>query len=256
LLRRAGARFSLWALVMAVGTCGFRRIEGWPWLGSFYRTIYTVMTVGCAELHKLSRAGRIFNSRVTFLGGTTVFFAIGRIAQFAVERNWGSASGGGVRGACRRDSTTITSCGGSGRAGRRVAPEPARSRAAFVVVKSDHDRTRRALETGYRAAPGEATEHETPARSILRRPRARRPFRPTRKTSMWRSRHAMNPNLTIASRVSDDQAADKLRRAGANTVLTPCACTGRRLAQAMLRPIRPPAHPKRWSRRACRSSLA
>jgi voltage-gated potassium channel len=46
----------------------------------------------------------------------------------------------------------------------------------------------------------------------------------------------MNRDLTIVSRATDAQAADKLRRAGANTVLTPYAFTGHRLAQAMLRP--------------------
>ena len=50
------------------------------------------------------------------------------------------------------------------------------------------------------------------------------------------SAKVLNPQLHIAARASDDQAEEKLRRAGATTVLTPYSFIGHRLAQSMLRP--------------------
>ena len=47
---------------------------------------------------------------------------------------------------------------------------------------------------------------------------------------------ALNPRLVIAARSSDEQAEDKLRTAGATTVLTPYPFIGHRLAQSLLRP--------------------
>ena len=50
------------------------------------------------------------------------------------------------------------------------------------------------------------------------------------------SARALNPELRIAARASADQAEDKLRTAGASTVLTPYPFIGHRLAQSLLRP--------------------
>src|SRR5262249_19375593 len=50
------------------------------------------------------------------------------------------------------------------------------------------------------------------------------------------SAKVLNPQLVIAARASDDQAEEKLRRAGATTVFTPYSFIGHRLAQSLLRP--------------------
>ena len=50
------------------------------------------------------------------------------------------------------------------------------------------------------------------------------------------SARVLNPKLIISARASDEQAVEKLRRAGASTVFTPYEFIGHRLAQSMLRP--------------------
>ena len=50
------------------------------------------------------------------------------------------------------------------------------------------------------------------------------------------SAKVLNPQLVIAARASDEQAEEKLRRAGASTVFTPYSFIGHRLAQSLLRP--------------------
>ena len=50
------------------------------------------------------------------------------------------------------------------------------------------------------------------------------------------SARVLNPNLIISARASDEQAEEKLKRAGATTVFTPYTFIGHRLAQSMLRP--------------------
>src|SRR4029450_4388835 len=50
------------------------------------------------------------------------------------------------------------------------------------------------------------------------------------------SAKVLNPSLHVAVRASDDQAEEKLQRAGATTVLTPYTYIGHRLAQSLLRP--------------------
>ena len=50
------------------------------------------------------------------------------------------------------------------------------------------------------------------------------------------SAKTLNPKLQISARVLEEESENKLRRAGADTVLAPYTITGARLAQAILRP--------------------
>jgi voltage-gated potassium channel len=50
------------------------------------------------------------------------------------------------------------------------------------------------------------------------------------------SAKTLNPRLTVVTRVSEEEAGEKLRRAGADIVFTPYAMAGRQLADALLRP--------------------
>jgi voltage-gated potassium channel len=50
------------------------------------------------------------------------------------------------------------------------------------------------------------------------------------------SAKALNPALVVVTRASEEEAGEKLRRAGADTVLTPFAVAGRQLADALLKP--------------------
>jgi voltage-gated potassium channel len=47
---------------------------------------------------------------------------------------------------------------------------------------------------------------------------------------------SLNPNIGIVARASEDAAADRLYRAGANRVVSPYATSGRRMALIALRP--------------------
>jgi len=50
------------------------------------------------------------------------------------------------------------------------------------------------------------------------------------------SAKTLNPALTVVTRASEEEAGEKLRRAGADTVFTPYSMAGRQLADALLRP--------------------
>ncbi len=48
-------------LIVLGGTVGFVVVEQYSWFDAFYMTLITVSTVGYAEVHPLSHAGRVFN---------------------------------------------------------------------------------------------------------------------------------------------------------------------------------------------------
>ena len=52
----------------------------------------------------------------------------------------------------------------------------------------------------------------------------------------FRSAKTLNPQLYVATRAGEEEAEEKLRRAGADAVFAPYTAAGYRLAQAVLRP--------------------
>src|SRR3954468_16515901 len=148
-------------LTLLIGTGGFVVIEGCPPFDAFYMTLFTISTVGYAELHPLSQAGRIFNSFLIFFGVATMFLAIGAVTQTAIELELNQFFGK------RRTKNMIDSlrnhyilCG-FGRVGRGAAEELSRAGVPFVVVDNSEERVTRAMKRGMLAVLADATRDET-----------------------------------------------------------------------------------------------
>ena len=238
LSQRTYVILAVMAVLLVGGMCGFMWIEGWPWFDAFYMALITLTTVGYMEVHPLSHAGRIFNSVLIAVGVTTVFLAIGLIAQLAIQAELGKYIGR------RRHKRMLDNlighyivCG-AGRVGRSVVRELVRNEVPFVVVDSDVDRTDWALQLGYTAVAADATKDETFREVHLERARGLVAALPTDAQNVYVALTArgMSKDLKIVARASDEEAVAKLRQAGANTVFTPYSHTGHRLAQALLRP--------------------
>jgi voltage-gated potassium channel len=238
LWRRIGLMLLLMALVLAFGTAGFVWIERWPWFDAFYMALITLTTVGYAEVHPLSHAGRIFNSILIAVGVTTVFLAIGVIAQVAIQAELGAYFG---RRRQKRMLDKLSDhyivCGG-GRVGRSVIRELARNNAPFVLVDSEAERAEWAMELGYMAVIADATQEETLQGVHIARASGLVAALPTDAQNVYvvLTARNMNPDLRIVARATDEQAHANLKRAGANAMFTPYSYTGHRLAQALLRP--------------------
>ncbi|HYM10146.1 MAG TPA: potassium channel protein [Bryobacterales bacterium] len=238
LWRRVGLMLLVMALVLAFGTAGFVWIEHWPWFDAFYMALITLTTVGYAEVHPLSHTGRIFNSILIAVGVTTVFLAIGVIAQFAIQAELGAYFG---RRRQKRMLDKLSDhyivCGG-GRVGRSVIRELARNNAPFVLVDSEPERAEWAMELGYMAVIADATQEETLQGVHIERASGLVAALPTDAQNVYvvLTARNMNPGLRIVARAADEQAHANLKRAGANAMFTPYSYTGHRLAQALLRP--------------------
>ncbi len=74
--------------VLLIGTAGYRIIEGWSFLDSFYMTVITLATVGYGEIHPLSIAGRIFTILLILGGvGTVIYILTGQVQYFAAPNH-------------------------------------------------------------------------------------------------------------------------------------------------------------------------
>jgi voltage-gated potassium channel len=225
-------------MVLIIGTVGFVLIEGYPVFDAFYMTLYTVSTVGYSELHPLSRAGRVFNSFLIFFGVTVIFFAIGAMTQTIVQLELGDIfDKRRMRRMIDKLANHYIICG-FGRVGRGAAEELRAAGAAFVIVDRDPERVEQAIKTGMLAVQADSTLDETLHAVGVTKARGLIAALGTDADNLFviLSAKTLNPLLNLAARVAEEEAEQKLRRAGADAVFAPYAITGHRLAQALLRP--------------------
>jgi len=235
---RATIVFALVAALLAVGTIGFRLIEGWPWFDAFYVTLMTISTIGAEPENKLSHMGRFFNVVLIFFGIGVVAFAIGTFTRAVIEFELGSFFGRRrMEKEISRLKDHLIICG-AGRVGRRVATEVAARNLPLVIVEKDPARAQWAQEHNFPVIVGDASSE-----AVLRQ--ARIEFASGLASAVTSDAHnvyivltarGLAPNLPIVARASEEDAESKLIKAGATTVISPYSYAGQRMARMLTRP--------------------
>ena len=226
------------SLELVFGTLGFHIIEQFPLFDAFYMALITITTVGYSELHGLSRAGRIFNSIYLMISVTTLFLAIGAMAQTIIEleltRPFAKRR---IRRMIEKLDNHYIICG-FGRVGRGAAAELRRAGAPFLIVDRNEERVERAIRMGMLAVQADATRDETLHEAGIMRARGLISALASDADNVFviLSAKTLNPQLTVSARAAEEGSEAKLRRAGADVVFAPYNITGLRLAQSMLKP--------------------
>lgn len=238
LVRRFLLIAGLLSIIVVVGTTGFVLIEGYSWFDAFYMTLTTITTVGYQEIRPLSHAGRIFNSFLIMFGVSAMFLAVGAMTQTIIELELQDRYGK------RRKKHMIDHlqdhlivCG-FGRVGRNASYEFQRTNAPFLVIDRNEQRVAKAANAGMLAIVADATQDDCLREAGVTRARGLIAALPSDAENLFiiLSAKTLNPKLTVVTRASEEEAGEKLRRAGADTVFTPYAMAGRQLADVLLRP--------------------
>jgi voltage-gated potassium channel len=127
---------------------------------------------------------------------------------------------------------------GFGRVGRNASYEMQRANAPFLVIDRDEQRVAKAENAGMLAVVADATRDDSLREAGVLRAKGLIAALPSDAENLFiiLSAKTLNPRLTVVTRASEEEAGEKLRRAGADTVFTPYAMAGRQLADALLRP--------------------
>ncbi|MEE8251351.1 MAG: potassium channel protein [Gemmatimonadales bacterium] len=231
-------RFSVIVLlVMVAGTAGFMIIEEWSLVEALYMTVITVSTVGFSAVRQLSDTGYVFTIVLIIAGVSSAAYLAGTLGEYVVS--------GQLRLQLRRrkmersiealDKHYIV-CG-YGRVGEQITDDLSRSNAQFAVVDVDPKRVERAPsdllyvvgdasddkvlhEAGIERAEGLVAATGDDARNIFITLTAR----------------TLNNDLEIIGRANSPATESKLKRAGANHVISPSRIAGRRISTQLLNP--------------------
>jgi voltage-gated potassium channel len=229
---------ALLVFIIAGGTAGYMVIERWGAWDAFYMTIITVTTVGYREVHDLSRAGEAFTVVLLLCGVGAALYAFTLLATVVVE--------GGLPKRLRRRrqermldtiSDHFIICG-YGRIGSIVAHQFRRQQVPYVVVERSAERVQVAIEEGALGVEADASREDVLKRVGIDRARGLIAAVGTDAENVYAvlSARVMRPNLFIVGRAETEDATLKLKRAGADRVISPYQIGAVQMAQTALRP--------------------
>jgi voltage-gated potassium channel len=223
---------------MAVGTAGYVLIEGWSIWDAFYMTVITITTVGYREVHTLSRGGEAWTIVVLLTGVGTFFFSFTLFMTLLAEGRWTERRERKRLARMLDELTDHFILCGYGRMGEIIAHEFSRHGVPFVVVDRNPERMHLAMDQGFVAVEADASNEDVLRRVRIDRARGLVAAVSTDAENVYAvlSARLLKPDLFIVGRAETDDARTKLKRAGADRVISPYHIGGIQLAQTALRP--------------------
>ena len=225
------------AAVILAGAAGYRITEGWNWGDSLWMVLITISTIGYGEVSPLSPAGRLVT--VLIVGGGLI------VVQLTIQRVLGLKDSGYFRRLREfRIHRMLESlhdhvilCG-YGRIGQEIAAQLQRDQVPLVVIETDADRRDVAEFNGLRVLQADATLDETLLDAGLERCLSLVAALPTDAANLYvvLSARGLQPSCRLIARANSDEAATKLRLAGASAVVSPYVAGGRVMAASAMRP--------------------
>lgn len=230
---------ALLGMVFVAGTVGYMLLEGWSLLDATYMTVITIATVGFSEVQEMSDGGRVFTMLLIFSGVGALGLSFGTFVDFLVE--------GHLRGILegRRMERTILNLknhhiiAGIGRVGSEVARALDQRGQPFVIIDNDEEAIQMAKEAGWLHFEGDAADEETLEHVGIYNAKSLVTALDTDADNVFVALTArtMCPHLFIVARSSHVTSEEKLRRAGADRVITPNVIGGRRMASMVVSPV-------------------
>lgn len=224
--------------IQIIGIIGFMWLEHLSLLDSIYLTITTVSTVGYGDLVPLTKVGRIFDIGLIIIGVGTAYYTFALIVSMAIEGQLKDLLG--RRGMNRKIASLknhIIVCG-SGKVGINAIEQLELEDESFVVIDSNYESYESLVEKKILAVHGDATLDEVLLAAGVLKARGVITALPHDAENVYVALTAksLNPQIIIVARADRSEAEEKLKRAGADTVIFPSVMGGRQLVTAMIKP--------------------
>ncbi len=224
--------------VVLIGTLWYRLVEKWSLSESAYMTIITLSTVGFSEVQDLGDRGRIFTICLILMGVITIGYIVNRFTEALIQGYFQE----GIR--MTQEQQAIDSLNqhyivcGFGRTGRYVAREFAAEEIDFVIIDDNLEEVEEIKKLGYTVIFGDATLDESLNRVKIAQAVCIVTALSSDAENLYTvlSAKTLNPKIRAIARASNEEAVQKLQRAGADAVISPYITGGKRLAAAALRP--------------------
>ncbi|MCB2222249.1 MAG: potassium channel protein [Bacteroidetes bacterium] len=223
--------------ILVIGITGYMVIEGDSLLDALYMTVITISTVGFGEIHKLSQGGKIFTIFLIISSFTTYAYALTTISTHFFEGQLNFIIRGYGSKTFKKMQNHVIICG-YGRNGQQVAKELKAHHHSFVVIDQSHDVVIKIEDRSIGIIEGDSTQDEVLLKANIKTARALITTLPIDADNLYvvLTARALNPNLEIISRASNENSEIKLRMAGVDNVVMPERVGGAHMASLVTRP--------------------
>ena len=231
-------------LLMTLAVAFYVNIESrmsgrhWSAVDGFYMAVLTVTTIGFTEVHPLSQGGRLFTTSFAITGVVLLALAARSAASLLVGQQLSAEVQRRRRLRALRQMESHYIVCGYGRMGRETVHQLRRRALPAVIIEQDPAALDLLRDTDIPFIEGNATQDEHLRNAGVERAKCLVSAVGTDEDNLFivLSARLLNPNLYIVARARRQSTVDKLRRAGANRVLSPYVVGGRHLAAAAAEP--------------------
>jgi len=241
--KRVIASLLIFAAVFALGVAGFKIFGGreWSLLDSIYMTVITVATIGYGEVHDLSGnlPARVFSTAYILLSLGTIAFAVTSITAFIVEGELKNLLGRRKmdKEISKLDQHYIV-CGGDETA-QTIIQEMVSTKKKFVVIEPSKERLDKLAELGdFPFIQEDPLDDDVLLKGGIRRAKGILLSLPSDEANLFAvvTARSLNPSIRIVAKGIDVKSHGKMKRAGADYVVSPTFIGGMRMVSQMIRP--------------------
>ena len=229
---------SLLIFLFFLGALGYRITEGWDWGDCLWMVLITITTIGFGEVEVLSSAGRVITFLIIGGGLFVVQLTLQRFIQLSELGYFIRLEELRLRRLIRRMKNHVIICG-YGRTGKEIADQLMSEKISALIIEIDPQRKNEAEEKGFNVIMEDATMDETLLLAGIKNCRSLVVTLPNDAANLYvvLSAKALNNSCRLIARAATEEAANKLKLAGANAVVSPYVAAGRTMAASALRPI-------------------
>jgi voltage-gated potassium channel len=225
-------------LIVFLGTYGYMALNHISFIDALQLVIVTIATCGLREPANTTFWGKIFDIGFIIVSFTVIIAVLSKTFSLVVE---GQIKGIQVRDRMRKTLKKIKDhyliCG-FGRVGSQVASQLRQSKIPFVAIDSNPltEEKLQALNIPY--VIGNISSDDVLKKANLEQAKGLVACADSDMENVFVTLSARNmkPELVIIARASDPANEEKLRRAGANHVISPYLTTGQRMSGIILNP--------------------
>ena len=225
------------AALLVAGTTGLALFEGVSAWYAFRWALDTLATVGGFRQPQ-TVGGQVVQVLLIVLGVGTLFYALATVTEFFVAGHLGELLAG------RRRQKMIDSLSdhhiicGFGRVGRQVARDLRAAGAKYVVIDATPENRELAQGVGVRYIDGDASDDSVLRAAGIERARSILACADSDAENIFITLTAreLRDDIAIVARAAVEDSEKKLKRAGADRVISPYKASGTEMARLALHP--------------------
>lgn len=236
--RRISFLASLVLFLLLFGTFGYKVLLDVSFLDAIYMTVITISTVGYAEVAKMDCVAKMFSIFLIFISIGTVGYLFSSIMSSFLE---GDLKTIWRKKRMDKDILQLNNhyiVTGAGETGKNAIKQFEKSKVDFVVIEKNEEKVKELIQDGILVIHGDATQDASLIKARVASAKGLICTLPYDADNVYTvlTARSINSELYIVSRAIENNADEKLRRAGADNTISPNEIGGSRMAALMLRP--------------------